>query len=310
MSLPTSPQDMTLVHRVNYTVSILSFFGSLWMAYFCIKSASPRSLSLNILLAIAISDFAYSVANIMSEYENYQDPNTVSAFCKFEGIIRHCSYVSSIYWTTCTAILCYRSSAYAKTFNQSTFFRKALFGNLLVILTIIIGPQFTNKVAFGKGPIMCWLNYTSEAKTIKERLVVRFFIEHVIVISASVITILGYSKAIKNLNSLPQYLINCSDVKVYKLLWYPTILFFTFVPSMIDNAWGIINGTGHSVPFMAVHVGITHAIGFINAIVYGSQRKSYRANSREKVPERYSEQRGLIKSIDIKRDLLKAEAEL
>jgi len=134
MSVAYAPKELALVHDVNYVVSVLSFFGSIWMIYFCLKNPAPRSTSLNILLAIACSDFVYSICNIMSEYESAE----VDGFCKFEAFIRHASFVSGIYWTSCTAILCYKTSTYANAFHQSAFFKKALALNIFLILSILI----------------------------------------------------------------------------------------------------------------------------------------------------------------------------
>jgi len=308
MPSPYTPEEISFLHNVNYVAAVLSFFGSLWMAYFCLKNPAPRPVSLHILLAIAISDLVYSICNIMSEYEG----PTTDTYCKVEGMVRHFSFVSTVYWTSCTAILCYKTSTYANSFNQMGFFRKAIYLNIFIMILIAIIPQFTDKVSFNKGTLFCWMNYTSEAKTVGQKLFVRFFIEHLIVGSALVVTIVGYYKAIKNLNQLPQYLIDHIDVKVYKLMWYPTALFLTFIPSMLDNVWAILSETPASVPVLAFHVGVTHIIGFTNAFVYGTQRKSYRASSVDTAPDEEnfeevdSDTSGLS---DLKKDLIKAEAE-
>ncbi len=139
----------------------------------------------------------------------------------------------------------------------------------------------------------------------------RFFLEHLTLSSALIVTIVGYSRAIKNLNQLPQYLIDHIDVKVYKLMWYPTALFLTFMPSMIDNLWVFFSESPSAVPVLAFHVGITHLIGFTNAFVYGTQRKSYRASSVDTAPDEEPdfEEGDTSGMSDIKKDLIKAEAE-
>jgi len=274
------------------------------MTYFCFRTSHPRSVSLKIILAIAISDLAYSTANIMSEFE--RNTTGTDAYCVIEGMMRQSSVVSSIYWTMCTAILCFKSSKYVSSFSQNAFFKNALIVNLIIILLTILTPQFTDKIGFVKGPLMCWLNYTNKLTSFWGQFAVRFTFEYCIVIVALTVSIFGYLKAIKNFNSLPQYLIDHINVKVYKLLWYPTVLFIIFLPSMLDNFWVNVSGTPAAVPVKAFHLGVTHAIGFINALVYGIQRKSYRNRSADKDRD---DSFIMSEGSDVKKHLLQAESD-
>jgi len=304
MSSSYTDQDYAFFHHINRISSGFSLLGSLWMTYFCLRTSSPRSVSLNIILAIAISDLAYSISNIMSEFE--RNTTIADAYCVVEGIMRQSSVVSSIYWTMCTAILCYKSSKYISSFSQNAFFRNALIVNLVIIFLTILIPQFTDKIGFVKGPLMCWLNYTNKVTSFWGQFAVRFLFEYFIVILALTASIFGYLKAIKNFNSLPQYLIDHINVKVYKLLWYPVVLFIIFLPSMLDNLWVNISGAPAAVSVKAFHLGVTHAIGFINALVYGIQRKSYRNHSADRDRDGSFV---MSEGSDVKKHLLQAESD-
>jgi len=85
-----------------------------------------------------------------------------------------------------------------------------------------------------------------------------------------IITLFGYCKAISNTRKAIGSFLETVGVDVYKLLWYPAVLFIVFIPSLIDNAYQIFTKN----PILGVevaHILLTHSIGFLNAIVYGIQ---------------------------------------
>ncbi len=105
--------------------------------------------------------------------------------------------------------------------------------------------------------------------------IVRVIYEAIPICVGLIITLVGYTKAIRKIRELPQHIVEQTEIGVFKLLWFPLVLFVTFVPSMVNNFIGIFI---HDIPpwVTGLHLGFTHSIGFTNAIVYGFQRKLYK----------------------------------
>jgi len=105
--------------------------------------------------------------------------------------------------------------------------------------------------------------------------IVRAIYEAIPILAGLIITLIGYIKAIKRIRELPQHIVEQTEIGVYKLLWFPLVLFVTFLPSVVNNFIGIFI---KDIPpwVCGLHLGLTHSIGFTNAIVYGFQRKLYK----------------------------------
>jgi len=95
-----------------------------------------------------------------------------------------------------------------------------------------------------------------------------------------IICFFGYLKAIRNIKSFAQIYLAEVGIQVYKLLWYPVVLFIIFIPSLIDN---ILVFLSLPIPFwiQATHLVLTHSIGFANALVYGLQRQKSPPKTKE-----------------------------
>ena len=119
---------------IDIIATLLSLFGSLWMLMSGLKIRPPRSLSLKLILSIAFSDFMYSIANLMSNFEH----KTGHVLCETEAIIRQCSFFLSIYFSTCTAIASYYAAFPRRRINKSRsfFFLAVVFGILSCILMV------------------------------------------------------------------------------------------------------------------------------------------------------------------------------
>ena len=117
----TNPDDIILLENINLAAAILSLGGSFWMTCFCLKSPGHRTVSLNLILAIAVSDFVYSIANIMASFDNYLP----HAFCATEAFLRVWSFNFSVFWATCIPLLFYKISVSDKPLDQNKFFIKA-----------------------------------------------------------------------------------------------------------------------------------------------------------------------------------------
>ncbi len=111
-------KDAALLFDLNIVATTLSIFGSVVMAYFCYQSMGTNSVALKFIFAIAIADFFYAMANVMSAFED----DTNGILCHTEAFIRQIFYQLCIYLTAGTSLLCYRTVAFGKSFNQERFF--------------------------------------------------------------------------------------------------------------------------------------------------------------------------------------------
>jgi len=89
------------------------------------------------------------------------------------------------------------------------------------------------------------------------------------------VTCIGYVLTVRKIKSIPEEILDNMHVAIYKLYWYPALLFMTFLPSTIDNFISAYWGKHNIFEIKAFHLLMTHSIGFTNAIVYGIQRRLY-----------------------------------
>lgn len=108
---------------LDLVATTLSFFGSLWMIFCCLKAPSPKSLSLKLIASMGCADFFYSVANLLSNFEKSQEiPDDEVDLCSYEAVLRQVFYTLSIYFSTCIAVASYYSVCPTKRFNKTLFF--------------------------------------------------------------------------------------------------------------------------------------------------------------------------------------------
>ena len=94
------------------------------------------------------------------------------------------------------------------------------------------------------------------------------------VIAALVTMITGYFIVIKRISKLPKGFIDGTGISIYKLLWYPAVLFFTYTPNIILDIAKTFFKKEIAV-IKVISLVITHSLGLTNALVYGIQRKLY-----------------------------------
>jgi len=265
-------ENAHMLWTINLVATVLSLLGSLLMAFLCTRVPDPKPVSLKLVLAIAISDFCYSIANFLSVFENHVE----GPLCKTEAFIRGFFFLLSVFWATCTAILCYKTSTPEKRFDQNLFFKYACYTGISICLILVCIPMFVPSISYKNGRLMCWISVTSpkQATTAFKMFVVAVY-GGVPVFLGIVISIFGYGFAIKRVRQLPEEMLELLEINVYKLLWYPAILFFTFAPSVANALIQNYLGTQTGPLVEGTYLTLTHSIGFINALVYGLQRKFY-----------------------------------
>ncbi len=100
--------------------------------------------------------------------------------------------------------------------------------------------------------------------------------EGIPLLAGFIITLRAYRYAMKQIQELPVRILQEMSVPVRGLLWYPALLLIIFIPSLIDKIWALYNPF-RPVWIQTLYLCLTHSIGFINALVYGVQRKLYAA---------------------------------
>ena len=133
---------------------------------------------------------------------------------------------------------------------------------------------FPSQIAYTNGDITCWITSTLGASQTVEY-TVRVFYDEIPFIGGLGVTIIGYSYAIFRYRQDP--LINYMNIHIYRLLWYPLVLFIAFLPDVLDNFMRYSNSSARSTPLKAAHLIFTHSIGVFNAILYGLQAKSWQS---------------------------------
>ena len=105
------------LYIVNEVVSLFSLLGSFLMAFFIIRN-KEKTIILYFILAIAVSDFFYSISNLLSILET----KTSSHLCHLEAFTRQFFFALSIMMTSSISILCYRLIIQNKSAKQYSFF--------------------------------------------------------------------------------------------------------------------------------------------------------------------------------------------
>ena len=124
-----SNDHTTLFQILNLVATIPSLIGTLLMAYFCFKNRSAN-ISVNLILALAICDFMYSMSNLMSVFGS--EPESVA--CMIEAFSRGFFVKLSVCLVTSIAILHYKILKSEPGFNKNKFLLQAITISILISL--------------------------------------------------------------------------------------------------------------------------------------------------------------------------------
>lgn len=100
------------------------------------------------------------------------------------------------------------------------------------------------------------------------------------VIVGFIVALIAYTLAIRKMKEIPEEFLEAYNINIYRVLWYPGILFLTFMPNVLDCILRVLYGE-RPVWVNALHLLLTHSIGFNNALLYGIQTKLYKTNYEE-----------------------------
>ena len=132
MSDSTS-QDLTLMQILNLVATIPSLMATLWMIYFCSKSLSAN-ISMKLIFPLAISDFIYSIVNLMAVLQS----TAGSSLCDTEAIFRNFSSNFSISLATSIALLHYHIIKMDPSFNKTRFVILCIVGAALASFSLAL----------------------------------------------------------------------------------------------------------------------------------------------------------------------------
>jgi len=158
-----------------------------------------------------------------------------------------------------------------------------LLGLLISTLYVFVVPEFFgNSVVISQGPFYCWFAYEYDPDIlIRTRLEIVTVFQGLPVIIGLIIAVVAYVLAIKRMKEISRGLFETENINLYRVLWYPAVLFITFVPHVAVTMIGVSYEIIPPVWLNAFHLYLPHSIGFNNALLYGIQARLYKTNYEE-----------------------------
>ena len=142
-------------------------------------------------------------------------------------------------------------------------------------------PLFLKDLSYANYDTICFTRFNPNANLVI-RLILFFAYVGIPVFTALTISITGYLLVIRRVSRLPQSFIEGTGVSIYKLFWYPAVIFITYMPNIVmDIMKKIFVGVGDIFALKIITLVITHSFGFTNALVYGIQRKLYYGRNKD-----------------------------
>jgi len=78
---------------------------------------------------------------------------------------------------------------------------------------------------------------------------------------------------------------NLLDHNSVRLFWFPTAYAIVALPAAVDDLFRYVLQKDYSM-LIALHIGITHSLGFVNALVYYFVSKKHRLDDIEEIDEK------------------------
>jgi len=278
MTFPDTLHQVSLLKTLNFIAVGLSFLGSGYMIYSCVTPKGSMSASTKFILAIAITDFFYTISNLMSGLQE-KASESVQPLCQWEAVLRFLSFKLTLLFASCIAISCYKGTKLGKRFDQDRFFKNSLIAGVFV--AIYLGVLFIglDDLIFANTQLVCTLTVRKDALAAgmnARQTLIYFLFDLVPVFTMIIVTLVAYIGTMTTLKSLPKAVLEALDINIYRLLSYPAIQFVTFLPGLINQFLFFISSTNDDsvfkLVFNIVQVFLLHSIGFINAINYGVQQ--------------------------------------
>jgi len=244
------------------------------MAIMSFKSLRTSNICIDFIFGIAISDFIYSLCNVITWFDSEQAEK--DAKCYAEAVIREWSLYFSLFFAIGIAVLCKKCSSlqpFDRKDQIALLIKVILIGSGICLVFTII-PFFLKKyVIYVNDNVVCHITYNNTTDPEKklsylEKFAVITFYEGILVTAGIIVTLKCYfhtSNFIRRVSERPR------KETGYRFLVYPFVICIVFLPTVIDDYFRI-NHKCEYLWLMVVHMVLTHSIGFINAIAYGWQR--------------------------------------
>lgn len=271
-----------ILYPIDLVATILSICGSICMYCLCIRTPGKLNISTKFIIAVATADFAYTISNVLSNFETRE----TTRLCYLEASLRHVAFVLSIFFSACLAIVSYQSTLPRNNMRLRSFYIIAITvgPTFILILTILLPYLFPRGLIMADyGPLNCSISPNFSSSKFMQFLFYMLF-RGIPILLGLIITFESYRRAIREAKKLPPVLIEQMDWSIYNLLWYPCSLMITFAPSLLDQFVSIY-APNRPIWVTALRVGITHSLGFINALLYITLRGLYHNKDLPQIPE-------------------------
>lgn len=135
MSTPPLEHE-TLLLTLNYISTVPSLLGTLFMCYSSFKSRQANA-AIKLILALGISDFFFSVSNLMSGFK----PTEGDVACDIEGIMRDFFSKLSVCIATSIGLLHYKISVVGPNFHRGRLVFICLVSSIIV--SFVFASRYT-----------------------------------------------------------------------------------------------------------------------------------------------------------------------
>ena len=132
----TNVPNASFLWCLDLIATSLSTLGSLYMMISCIRKLSNPNLSIKLILAIAMADLFFSIANILSFFEK-PDSN---GLCFIEAAIRESSFLFAMFFAALAAVAPHLAKLSHSRFNRNIFLLFSLIFCLFIswVLTFLM----------------------------------------------------------------------------------------------------------------------------------------------------------------------------
>jgi len=293
-----------LLFNLHCIGTALSLIGSLWAIYFCLRSRGFKKIHLRFVFAIILSDFFYAISNLLAIFDGPKPK--VNTICASDAFIRVWSFTLILYFATCLTILCFKRVKYGADFNQGLYFRRCVIIGVIFCIWLTAGPAFLPKTRYANGDLCCDIIVEDPANAFE--FIVTIMHGAIPIIAMLGISLIAYIATIIVFRGYPPALVK-ENKNIYKLFWYPAVLFIIFGPGLTDiYTINFFAETDENYFWLeVVHLLMTRCSGILNAFVFGVQMRNHyysQKEIRQIRSENYRQEEAVSSEIDLSRDRL------
>ncbi len=124
---------------IDMLCTIFSILGSIYIIKFCSKSSHQENPAVKFIFAMALSDLIFSATNILSAFQPAVTGPCQTKLCTTEAVIRQISYMYTILFAACSAILASKAATPMRSFNPHLLFRLSLIIGAFIGLVLCLG---------------------------------------------------------------------------------------------------------------------------------------------------------------------------